>query len=218
MMQFEMFTVNPFYENTYVLFDETGEGIIIDPGMYTSSEETQVAEFIERHSIKLKAVVNTHAHLDHVMGVEWCRQRYNIPFFLHELDLVNMENLESKAMIFGVSMEPVAGPDQYITPGENVKFGNTELEVLFTPGHAPGHVVFVNHHQQMVIGGDVLFKGSVGRVDLPHCDPDALVQSIRTQLYTLPDTYQVYPGHGPSTTIGIEKQSNPFVKAETSML
>lgn len=212
MVQFEIFTHNPFYENSYLLFDETGEGIIIDPGMYTSSEESTVADFIDRHNIKLKAIVNTHAHIDHVFGVEWCREKYDIPFWLNDKDKVNLESLEQKAALFGVKMEPVGAPDKHIDEGDTIRFGNTELETYFTPGHAPGHVVFVHHHQQLIIGGDVLFQGSVGRVDLPYCDPDALIESIQTKLYTLPDTYQVLPGHGPSTTIGVEKKTNPFVK------
>ncbi|NNE55071.1 MAG: MBL fold metallo-hydrolase [Flavobacteriales bacterium] len=218
MMQIEIFTVNPFYENTYILHDETGEGIIIDPGMYTATEQTTIKEFVAKHAIQLQAIVNTHGHIDHVMGVEWCRQEYGIPFHMNEKDLVNIEALEMKAQMFGVSMQEVNAPEHFIQEGENVRFGNTELEVLFTPGHAPGHVVFVNHQQQVVIGGDVLFKGSVGRVDLPYCDPAALEKSIREKLYQLPDTYQVYPGHGPSTTIGIEKRSNPFVNEKQSSL
>jgi hydroxyacylglutathione hydrolase len=211
MIQMEMFTFNPFQENTYVLFDETHEAIIIDPGMYTSTEETRLKDFISNQNLKPIAIVNTHAHIDHVMGVEWCRSQYQIPFVLHKLDLVNLEALPLKAQMFGVSMEDVAPPDRFIEEGEKITFGNSELDIMFTPGHAPGHVVFIDHLQRRIIGGDVLFKGSVGRVDLPGCNPDDLVHSIREKLYKLDDIYQVFPGHGPSTTIGLEKKSNAFV-------
>jgi len=211
MIQMEIFTFNPFQENTYVLFDETGEAIIIDPGMHTVSEEAQIKAFISSQNLKPIAIVYTHAHIDHVMGVEWCRSEYNIPFWLHKLDLVNLEALPIKAQMFGVSMESVADPDQFINEGEKISFGNSELDVLFTPGHSPGHVVFIDHLQRRIIGGDVLFKGSVGRVDLPHCNADHLVESIREKLYKLDETYQVFPGHGPSTTIGLEKKTNAFV-------
>jgi hydroxyacylglutathione hydrolase len=211
MIQMEMFTFNPFQENTYVLFDETHEAIIIDPGMYTSTEETRLKDFISNQNLKPIAIVNTHAHIDHVMGVEWCRSQYQIPFLLHKFDLVNLEALPLKAQMFGVSMEDVAPPDRFIEEGEKITFGNSELDIMFTPGHAPGHVVFIDHLQRRIIGGDVLFKGSVGRVDLPGCNPDDLVHSIREKLYKLDDIYQVFPGHGPSTTIGLEKKSNAFV-------
>lgn len=207
----EMFTFNPFQENTYVLFDETHEAIIIDPGMYTSAEETRLKDFILNQHLKPISIVNTHAHIDHVMGVEWCRSQYQIPFVLHKLDLVNLEALPLKAQMFGVSMEDVAPPDRFIEEGEKITFGNSEMDIMFTPGHAPGHVVFIDHLQRRIIGGDVLFKGSVGRVDLPGCNPDDLVHSIREKLYKLDDIYQVFPGHGPSTTIGLEKKSNAFV-------
>lgn len=211
MIQHEIFTFNPFAENTYVLFDETHEAIIIDPGMYTSSEESVLKDFIAGQNLNPIAIVNTHAHIDHVMGVEWCRQQYNIPFWLHEKDVVNLDGLQMKAQIFGVGMEDVAPPDRFIIEGENIQFGNSELDVVFTPGHSPGHVVFIDHHQRRVIGGDLLFKGSVGRTDLPHCNVDDLEHSIREKMYKLDDTYQIFPGHGPSTTIGFEKKFNAFV-------
>ena len=218
MIQIEVFTFNPFQENTYLLFDETNEAIVVDPGMYDRVEEATLFNTIKRHGLQLKAVVNTHAHIDHVFGVAACVEKFGVPFYLHKSDLPTMSGSVKAAAMYGLDLQPVPSPTHWLKEGELVKFGNTELEIRFCPGHAPGHVVLVSHFQQIVIGGDVLFKESVGRVDLPGGDGPELDRSIRSQLYTLEDTYQVYPGHGPSTTIGYEKKHNSFVSETESRL
>ncbi len=212
MVQVQTFVFNPFSENTYLLHDETGEAIIIDPGCYDRSELNELVAYVDAHSLKPVQIVNTHAHIDHVLGVAALKRKYGIPFALHKLEEPVLKAVKSYASNYGFSTFEEPEIDTFIREGETIEFGNTSLKIIFVPGHAPGHVAFVSDTDKLVIGGDVLFRMSIGRTDLPGGDHATLLRSIREQLFTLPDDYQVYAGHMEPTTIGFEKKHNPFFK------
>jgi hydroxyacylglutathione hydrolase len=211
-MLISSFTFNPFSENTYLLHDETGECVVIDPGCYERQEQTELTNFISEKQLKVVKLLNTHCHIDHVFGNKFVQDKYQVPFLIHEADLATLQAVPVYAPSYGFPGYNPATPTGFLKAGEKITFGNTELQILFTPGHAPGHVVFYNEADQICVGGDVLFQRSIGRTDLPGGDFNTLIQSIRTQLFTLPDAVTVYPGHGPSTTIGDEKKFNPFLQ------
>lgn len=209
----QAFEFSPFHENTYVISDEaTGEAVIIDPGCYEQAEKEALSTFIDTHQLTVKYLLLTHAHLDHVFGVAYVKRKFGVKAYLHERDTVIYNDVPTRCAIFGLRGYEPAEIDEHLKEGDRFRFGNTALDVVFVPGHAPGHVAFVNHADRYVVGGDVLFKGSVGRTDLPYCNHADLIESIRTKFYTLPDDYTVYPGHMEPTTIGQEKKTNPFVK------
>lgn len=212
MIHIERFTFNPFSENTYLLYDETKEAIIVDPGNYTRDENEELINFIEENGLKPVRIVNTHAHIDHVLGVFYLKNKYAIPFALHAKDEQVLLAVKSYAPNYGFPAFNEPEVDQWLNEGDSVTFGTSELRILFVPGHAPGHIALVNDDQKFVIGGDVLFRTSIGRTDLPGGNFETLISSIRTQLFVLSDDYEVYPGHGGSTTIGFEKRNNPFLR------
>ncbi len=208
----QSFTFSPFQENTYVVIDEaTNEAVIIDPGMYEQAEKEELSRFIDERRLKLKAILLTHAHLDHVFGVAYLKRKYGVNIFLHPKDEVIFNDVPTRATLYGLRGYEHGQIDEWLTEGDRIRFGNTALDVVFTPGHAPGHVAFVNHVDRYIVGGDVLFRGSVGRTDFPYCNHDDLLNSIQTQFMTLPDDYVVYPGHNEPTTIGQERKTNPFI-------
>jgi len=213
MVQVHSFTSNPFYENTYVLYDDSREAVIIDPGCYTPEERAQLTDFIEQNALKPVKLLNTHAHIDHVLGNAFVKQKYGIDLYLHEKELPILREVRVRASTYGLAQYQETDVDHFLVEGETIDFGHARLDVRFVPGHAPGHVAFVDHADRFVIGGDVLFRNSVGRTDLPFGDFETLAHSIRTQFYTLPDDYAVYAGHMEPTTIGQEKRTNPFVRA-----
>ncbi|GAA3934226.1 MBL fold metallo-hydrolase [Hymenobacter algoricola] len=206
------FTFNAFSENTYLLHDATGQCAIVDPGCYDRAEQTALRSFIEDQGLQVVLLLNTHCHIDHVFGNQFVLDTYKVPFLIHEADLATLRAVPTYAPSYGFPNYTPAEPTGFLTAGEPVQFGNTTLEVRFAPGHAPGHVVFYHEPTQVVIGGDVLFQGSIGRTDLPGGDHATLLASIRTQLLTLPDAVTVYCGHGPATTIGAERRTNPFLR------
>jgi hydroxyacylglutathione hydrolase len=205
---------NAFSENTVVLHDGEGGALVFDPGMSTPSEWAEFDASLRARGWAPKAVLMTHAHLDHVLGCAGMVERYGLHPQLLAEDEPTYEMAPRAAELYGVPMEPL--PELHpnrLKDGQILTFGTLSLRVHWTPGHAPGHVVFVDDQNQRVVGGDVLFKGSVGRTDLPGGDPATLTKSIERVLFELPDGFEVWPGHGPSTTIGQEKQGNPFVNA-----
>ncbi len=208
----QSFTFSPFQENTYVVIDEaTNEAVVIDPGMYDQVEKETLSRFIDERSLKLKAILLTHAHLDHVFGVAYLKRKYDVNVFLHPKDEVIFNDVPLRATTYGLRGYEHGEINEWLTEGNRIRFGNTALDVVFTPGHAPGHVAFVNHVDRYVVGGDVLFRGSVGRTDFPYCNHADLLNSIETQFMILPDDYVVYPGHNEPTTIGQERETNPFL-------
>lgn len=212
MTQIQSFTFNALGENTYVLYDDTREAVIIDPGCYDQREKDVLSGFIEQNQLKPVKLLNTHAHIDHVLGNAFVKRKYGLDLYLHQSDLPVLKSNQILAPHYGFMAYEEAEVDHFLEAGQTVSFGNTQLEVRFVPGHAPGHVAFVNHADRFVIGGDVLFRGSIGRTDFPLSDFETLARSIQTQLYTLPDDYMVYAGHMDPTTIGHEKKTNPFVR------
>ena len=213
MIHQKSFTCNPFQENSYLVWDDAGMGVIIDPGCYTYDERKELHDFIESKGIKLQYILNTHAHIDHVLGVAYFQQTYQIPFCLHPLDKPLLADASNRAQVYGFPHFQTAEVDRWLVNDEQIQIGEMNFKVLFVPGHAPGHVAFYEASMGWVFGGDVLFKRSIGRTDFPLCNHVDLVNSIKTQLYTLPGETEVFPGHGPSTRIDEEKIANPFVKA-----
>ncbi|WP_192823069.1 MBL fold metallo-hydrolase [Rufibacter sp. LB8] len=210
-LHIESFTFNPFQENTYVLYDDSQQCVVIDPGCSNKQEEQELQAFIEAKGLTVARLLNTHCHIDHVLGNKFVADTFGVPLEIHEDDLAVLRSVPTYSAAYGFPQYQEQLPEKFLKEGENVTFGNTELEVLFTPGHAPGHVVFYHLASKTVIGGDVLFQRSIGRTDLPGGNFETLLESIRTKLFTLPEDVTVYPGHGPSTTIGEEKTSNPFL-------
>lgn len=206
------FTFNTFSENTYLLHDATKQCVVIDPGCYDKAEQQALKAFIEAQDLEVMLLLNTHCHIDHVFGNQFIIDNYQVPFLIHEADLSVLRAVPTYAPSYGFPLYNPAEPTGFLTPGQPVTFGDTTLEVRFAPGHAPGHVVFYHAPTETVIGGDVLFQGSIGRTDLPEGNYDTLIASIRSQLLTLPDSVTVYPGHGPATTVGAERRSNPFLR------
>jgi hydroxyacylglutathione hydrolase len=211
-MKVTCLTFNQFQENTYLLHDDTNKCIVIDPGCYDQRERDQLKKYIEDNKLEVVRLLNTHCHIDHVLGNKFVADTYKVPLEIHPEDEQTLRSVPAYAPVYGFPMYAEQLAEKYLHQGDTIKFGNSELEVIFAPGHAPGHVVFYNRKEKILIGGDVLFQGSIGRTDLPGGDFDTLINSIKTQLFTLPDEVTVYPGHGPETTIGYEKKYNPFLQ------
>jgi glyoxylase-like metal-dependent hydrolase (beta-lactamase superfamily II) len=212
MLTVKTLTFNPVQENTYVLYNENKECCIIDPGCYFSEERDRLKTDIEKTGLKPVLLLNTHCHLDHIFGNKFVHETWGLDLHIHEKEKIVLANGPASGLRFQLPFENYEGPLIYIKEGENIKLGDDELEVFFTPGHSPGSVSFYHEAGGFVIGGDVLFNGSIGRTDLPGGDYDTLVNSIQTKFFTLPDDTKVYSGHGPVTTVGFEKMNNPFVK------
>ncbi|MGK7391319.1 MAG: MBL fold metallo-hydrolase [Candidatus Cyclobacteriaceae bacterium M2_1C_046] len=210
MIHIKKFTFNPFMENTYLLYDKNGKGVVIDPGCYERYEKEELDTFVKENNITIKKLINTHCHIDHVFGNKYVKDRYKVPFLIHKADLETLRAVKAYAPAYGFQHFEELEPDEFMKEGDTIKVGEIDLKVFFTPGHSPGHVVLVNEKEKICIGGDVLFQGSIGRTDLPGGDFDTLISSIREKLFTLDDDVVVYPGHGQETTIGIEKRTNPF--------
>lgn len=209
-MKLQKFTFNPFQENTYIIYDESKEALIIDPGCYDSLEEKELADFIESNGLKPVRLLNTHAHIDHVFGNQFINDKYDLELELHELDFPILEAAALAAQTYGLNYKESPKAGKKLVEGEYIEFGNTKLKIIHVPGHAPGHVVFYNEAEKIIIGGDVLFRGSIGRTDLPGGNHQQLLDQIRQKLFVLPTDVTVYPGHGPETTIGYELSHNPF--------
>jgi hydroxyacylglutathione hydrolase len=212
MIQLQKFTFNIFMVNTYLLYDETNECIIIDAACYEESEQDEILEFIERKQFKLVRSLNTHCHIDHVLGNGFIAKKLGIYPEYHKASIPFFHTAREIGNSFGYSLDSIPDPKRYIETGETIKFGNAELKALYTPGHADGSVSFYCEKDQFVITGDVLFKETIGRTDLPSGDFNLLMRSIHEELFTLPEDTVVYPGHGPETTIGYEMRNNPFIR------
>lgn len=211
-LKIQKFTFNPFQENTYIIYAENGNAVIIDPGCYERHEEETLKSFIDANNLTVQGLLNTHAHIDHVLGNQFVSSTYNVELWMHEADLVTLNSVPNYSHVYGFnSYKESPQPTRLLKHGESLDLGGIQFDVFFTPGHAPGHVVFYNQENQFVINGDVLFAGSYGRYDLPGASFEALKKSIKEVLFSLPDETIVYCGHGPETTIGTEKKSNPIL-------
>lgn len=212
MAQVVCMTFNPFEENTYLIYDDTNACVIFDPGCYHAAEKAELQAKITELGLKPVRLINTHCHIDHVFGNRFVADTYNLPLEMHRGELPVLEAVPQIAGMYGIPYpEPSPMPEQFIEEGDIIKFGNTELEAIFTPGHSPASLSFFCAADNFLIAGDVLFQGSIGRTDLPGGNYSTLIHNIKTKLFPLGDEVTVYPGHGPSTTIGYERKTNPFL-------
>jgi glyoxylase-like metal-dependent hydrolase (beta-lactamase superfamily II) len=202
---------NSFGVNTYVLSDNTGKCLIIDPACYGIQEENRLAAFISENNLQPVGMVNTHFHIDHILGNTFVCNTYNLSPKCHNKSRMLWESAAELGRAYGFIIENIITPTDFVTDGDIISFGNSSVQVVYTPGHADGSICLVNHDEHYVISGDVLFRDSIGRTDLPTGNYEILRESITTRLFTLPHDYTVYPGHGPETKIGYENLNNPFV-------
>ncbi|MBO9563477.1 MAG: MBL fold metallo-hydrolase [Niastella sp.] len=212
MLRIKQFTFSPLQENTYVIIGEQDECCIVDPGCYFGNERNELKEFIQETGLSPKYLLNTHCHLDHVFGNKFVHDTWGLTLHLHEKEKVVLDYAPVSGMNWGLPFDNYKGDLIYLREGDTIRLGDDKFDVLFTPGHAPGHISFYCAAQNFILSGDVLFRGSIGRTDLPGGNFDTLAQSIREQLYTLPNETVVYSGHGPETTVGKEKRTNPYVQ------
>jgi hydroxyacylglutathione hydrolase len=212
MIKVTSFEFNPFSENTYILSDETNESIIIDAGCYTSNEEDELVNYISENNLKPVKLIDTHSHIDHVLGNKFIMNKYDIPLQMHHLELEGLKQAHIYGTMWGINMQSSPDPTSFLDEGDVITFGNSSLNVLLTPGHSIASISFYSKENNFIISGDVLFNQSIGRTDLPGGDFQTLINSIRTKLFTLPDDTIVYSGHGEPTKIGFEKWHNPFLK------
>lgn len=212
MTRVAKFTFNPFQENTYVLYDDSKECIIIDPGCFDELEKQELAQFIAQNDLNPVRLINTHCHIDHIFGNHFIIEKYGLALESHEGELPVLNSVKQVSMMYGIPFnDPIPTVENFIREDDLIKFGNTELVALFTPGHSPASLSFYCKQSAFIIAGDVLFYNSIGRTDLPGGDFNTLISSIKDKLFVLDDDVVVYPGHGPETSIGFEKRTNPFL-------
>ena len=213
-LKIKVFVFNQIEVNTLVLYDDTKEAVVVDPGMGRYIERQELSDFVSENGLKIKYIISTHSHIDHVLGNGYCVDVFKAPLLMHEAGMKIYRRAVAYGAAFGMDCDysDFPAPDRYIGEGDRICFGRQELQVLYTPGHADGSVSLYAPAAGCVIVGDVLFAGSIGRSDLPTGNHATLIDSIKTKLMTLPDTTVVYTGHGPNTTIGSEKRDNPFLR------
>lgn len=209
--------------NCYVCWDDAlKQGVIIDPAAYSDAEKERILDFLDDNEITIKYILNTHGHLDHILGNKWASEMFQVPILMHENDLLLVTNSVTQATMFGLNIEPPPSPDRFIKDGDQLTFSplegseggvidNCQLKIVHTPGHSPGSVCYVNEADKSIFVGDLIFRRSIGRTDLWRGDMDELLRSIKERIFTYPDDYTLYPGHYDPTTIGEEKAANPFL-------
>ena len=210
MTKIETFIFNSFQENTFLIYDETKECVIIDAGCNEDHEYQKLDDFIEDNDLILKAIINTHCHIDHIMGNAYLVEKYKVQSIAHKEDMPLIERSNDMALAFGFNVQEPPIPNQFVVEGDEIKFGNTVLMVKHVPGHSPGSIALYNEKDKYIIVGDVLFAGGIGRTDLPGGDYDTLISSIKEKLFSLNGDTVVYSGHGSNSTIAHEKNTNPF--------
>lgn len=212
-MNIKKFTFNPWQENTYIVYDETGECALVDMGCISKDDQMAVKTFVDDHDLKVKYLLNTHLHIDHILGNAFAKATYNAPLLAHENDEFLIENAATYAEQIGFKLQ--ANPpsaDQFIDEGDIIELGETKLKVMHVPGHSPGSLVYYHEASGILLSGDVLFYESIGRTDLIYGNHSALIKGITSKILSLPDETQIHPGHGPQTSIAHEKTHNPFLK------
>lgn len=212
MMHIQAFAFNPFSENTYVIFDDARRGAIIDPGCYFPEEEETLFQWVKNENLTIEKILLTHAHIDHILGAAWAKERFPVPMYAHEKSVGWVTRMPEIGKMYGIPCRPSPQADFFLAQNDSISVGCITFEVLFCPGHSPDSIVFHSVEEKVCIVGDVLFNRSIGRTDLPGGNFDELADSIRNQLYTLPDETRIFCGHGDDTTIGEEKLHNPFVR------
>ena len=212
-MNVKSFTFNPFQENTYIVYDKTKECLIIDPGCYTDAERKELKAFIEEKGLNPVKLINTHCHIDHILGNKFASEQWDLELYMHKEDLPLLQNAGNIGKMYGLEdYEGSPYPKHFLAQGDTLTFGESSFDILFTPGHAPGHICLYSKENNLLIAGDVIFQRSIGRTDLPGGDHSTLINSIITQLFPLPNETQIFCGHGPSTNLGYEKEHNPFLQ------
>lgn len=211
MLYLKSFTFNPFQQNTYLVYTDEGIAYLIDAGNSTASENEELKQFIAEKKLRLKRFLLTHAHIDHILGARFIFDTYGLLPEVHSSELFFIDRMAQTAAMYGLPFEQAPTPEKFLNDGDLIQLGNYEFQCLVAPGHSPGSICFYNKENKLLIGGDVLFQGSIGRSDLPLGDHDTLLRSIREKLFVLDDAVKVYSGHGPSTSIGFEKLHNPFL-------
>ncbi len=211
MLKIKSFVFSPIQENTYLLYNELNECLIIDPGCYFPEEKDELKGFITKSGLLPRMLLNTHCHLDHVFGNKFVAETWGLILNLHEKEKKLLDYAPTSGLMYNMPFDNYAGDYRYLKEGDIVKIGEDELDVIEAPGHSPGHICFYCAKQHFIISGDVLFNRSIGRTDLPGGDHETLLKNIREKLFVLPDVTVVYSGHGPVTTIGEEKKYNPFL-------
>ena len=211
-MEIKKFTFNHYQENTYVLYDESAACVIIDPGMYTGAEQNELFAFIKANGLKPERLLNTHCHIDHVLGNKFVFDNWGLKPEFNKGELYILQAVAGYAPQMGMQYELSPEPEHFLPETGTIEFGNSSLTLIFAPGHSPAHLCFYAEKENFLIGGDVLFYRSIGRTDLPGGNHQQLIDSIKNNLFQLPDECEVFPGHGPSTTIGFEKMNNPFLR------
>jgi len=212
MLKVKVFTFSPIKENTYILYNEQGKAIIIDPGCYSTEEQETLQNFLTKESLTPVQLLNTHCHLDHVFGNKWVYDTYQTPLYIHPDEEVMLQYAPLSGEKWGLPFTNYSGPIHYLHEGDTIWLENDALKVILAPGHSPASLCFYCEKQQFLIGGDVLFRESIGRSDFPGGNLETLLKSIREQLFVLPDEVEVFPGHGIKTTIGYEKRNNMFLR------
>lgn len=210
MLTVKSFTFNPIQENTYIVYNQNRKAVIFDPGCYFEEEKNLLKQFIEENKLVPIQLINTHCHLDHVFGNKFIHDTYGLELYIHPKEQMMLEYAPISGQQYGLSFENYKGNIHFLKEEDKIEIEEEELTILFTPGHSPGHLSFYNRKANFAIVGDVLFYESIGRTDLPGGDYDTLMSSIEQKLYTLPNNTKVFSGHGPTTTIGYEKDNNPF--------
>ncbi|MEI7595998.1 MAG: MBL fold metallo-hydrolase [Bacteroidota bacterium] len=210
MITLKTLIFNAFQVNNYLLFDETNECVIIDAANSDANEDAKLFRYIEENHLKPVCLLSTHAHVDHILGNKSIIEKYNIPYKIHLAGKSFLYSAVEHGEMFGFKVKPSPMPTDYIEDNDIIKFGNSEIKALYTPGHAEGSLCFYSEQEGFLISGDVLFHGSIGRTDLPTGDFDTLIKSIKEKILSLPNDTIVYPGHGPETTVAYEKENNPF--------
>lgn len=211
MIKVKQLVLNPFQENTYIINDETGEAVIVDPGCYTQSDIDMVKKHIDSNHLTVKYMILTHGHIDHILGIESLKGIYKVDTYAHADDLPLIETSPKQAMLFGLKFESAPKIDKNFDNGDRLTFGNSTIEVIHTPGHSRGGVCFYLQNDKILFSGDTLFKGSIGRTDLMGGDYETLIESIINKIFPLGDAVIVYSGHGNSTTVEHERKNNPFL-------
>lgn len=213
MMKIQKFTVNPFLENTYLIWDDKSkDAAVIDPGFYDDGEKNQFTKFVETEKLNLIYLINTHCHIDHIFGNTFVKTIFECKYMAPEQDLFMLDLMIEQAKVYGVTLTPSPKPDELITEDLNIRLGDITGRFIFTPGHSPGEYCLYFENDKVCFTGDVLFKESIGRTDLWGGNYDVLMSSIRNKLMVLPDHVAIYPGHEASSTIGYEKENNPFLR------